>query len=124
MCCIKFSIPEVKVFLTFCYLLIVMAILWTSVSIHNARSDTTVSIVNKYAHCMSGGIQKEQDCESYKRELQAISLPKLTIIYYTLFSFLSYSILPFLIHFKTVKRFVIKTARRMSKKKPTDSASS
>ena len=114
LCCIKSTISEVKIFLTFCYLLIVMVLLWTSISVHEARANTTLFVIDKYVRCMSGGVQKEQDCESYRRELEALSLPGLTIIYYTLFSFLSYSNLPFLIQFKTVKLFVVKTARRLS----------
>ena len=55
-CCVKFSIPEVKIFLTFCYMLIIMILLWTSSSIGSARIDAVVSTIFTYARCQSGGI--------------------------------------------------------------------
>ena len=100
-----------------------MVILWTSVSVFNARSDTIAFYMKKYVTCMSGGVQKKQDCEPYRKELEAVSLPGLLILYYTLFSFLSYSNLPFLIQFKTVKDFVVKTARKLSVRKSISLAS-
>ena len=120
-CCIKYSTSEVKIFLTFCYLLVVMVLLWTSASIESARFDTTISSIRTYAQCMSGGIRKKLDCEPYKRDVEARSYPALLIVYFTLFSFLSYSNLPFLIQFKTVKHFVVNTARKFSYKRSTSS---
>ena len=96
-----------------------MVLLWTSISIDSARFDTTVSTIHKYARCMSGGIRKELDCESYKRDVEARTNPVLLTVYFTLFSFLSYSNLPFLIQFKTVKLFVVNTARKLSYKRST-----
>ena len=120
-CCIKFSTPEVKIFLTFCYLLIVMVLLWTSVSIESARFDVTVSAIRTYARCMSGGIREGLDCEPYRRDVEARTNPVLLTVYFTLFSFLSYSNLPFLIQFKTLKIFVVNTARKLSYKRSTSS---
>ena len=116
-CCVKFSTSEVKIFLTFCYLLIVMVLLWTSSSIDSARFDNTVSTIRMYAQCMSGGIRKDLDCEPYKRDVESRTYPALLIAYFTLFSFLSYSNLPFLIQFKTIKIFVVNTARKLSYKR-------
>ena len=121
-CCVKFSIPEVKIFLTFCYMLIVMVLLWTSSSIGSARFDAVVSTIFTYARCQSGGIRKELDCEPYKRDVEALTYPTLQTIYFTLFSFLSYSNLPFLIQFQTFKLFVVKSARRISYKRSASSA--
>ena len=99
-----------------------MVVLWTSVSIHNARFNTTVSLMRKYINCMSGGIQKEQDCEPYRKELETVSLPGLRILYNTLSASLSYSNLPFLIQFKTVKEFVVKTVKKLNVRKSNSSS--
>ena len=118
-CCVKFSTSEVKIFLTFCYLLIVMVLLWTSAGIGSARFDTTISAIYMYAKCMSGGIRKGLNCEPCKRDVEAHTNPVLLTVYFTLFSFLSYSNLPFLIQFKTLKLFVVNTARKFSYKRST-----
>ena len=120
-CCVKFSTPEVKIFLTFCYLLIVMVLLWTSTSIQISRFDATVSAIRTYAQCMSGGIREGLDCEPYRRDVEAHTNPVLLTVYFTLFSFLSYSNLPFLIQFQTFKFFVVKTAKRLSYKRSASS---
>lgn len=119
--CVKISISEVKIFLTFCYLLVVMVLLWTNFSITNARFSTTISIMRTYVQCMSGGIRGKLDCEPHRRDLEARAYPALSITFFMLFSILSYSNLPFLIQFKTVKLFVIKTARKLSYRRSTSS---
>ena len=96
-----------------------MVLLWTNISIENARFSTISSLILTYAQCMSGGIRKELDCGSYRRDFEAESHPELITAFFTLFSFLSYSNLPFLIQFKTVTRFLSKSVRRMSRKKST-----
>ena len=100
-----------------------MVLLWTSTSIDTARFDTTVSTIRMYAQCMSGGIRKELDCKPYKRDVEARTYPALLIVYVTLFSFLSYSNLPFLIQFKSFKLFVVRTARKLSYKRSTVTSS-
>ena len=100
-----------------------MVLLWTSNSIDSARFDETVSTIRTYAECMSGGIRKGLDCEHYRKQIEARTYPPLLIAYFTLFSFLSYSNLPFLIKLKTIKLFVINTAKKLSYKRSTSSAS-
>ena len=111
--------PEVKISLIFCYLLLMMVLLWTNFSIENARFSTISSLILTYAQCMCGGIRKELDCESYRRDFEAESHPELVTAVFTLFSFLSYSNLPFLIQFKTVIHFLSKSVRKKSSKKLT-----
>ena len=94
-----------------------MVLQWTSFSIDNARFDTTFSVLLAYVQCASGGIRNGLDCGPYRRDFEARVDPGLLISFFTLFSFLSYSNLPFLIQFKTVKEFVTKTARRLSYKR-------
>ena len=102
-------------------MLVVMVLLWTSASIGSARFDAIVTTIFTYALCQSGGIRKGLDCELYKRDVEALTYPTLQTIYFTLFSFLSYSNLPFLIQFQTFKLFVVKTARRMSYRRSENS---
>jgi len=98
-----------------------MVLLWTSFSIESARFDTTFAMIGKYFQCLSGGIRKDQDCKPFRRDFEARTIPELVIVYFTLFSFLSYSNLPFIIQVKTVKHFVARTARRLSSKKSLSS---
>ena len=89
-----------------------MVLQWTTFSIANARFNITITAMRNYAMCLSGGIRRGLDCGSYRREIEAQTDNGLLIAYFTLFSFLSYSNLPFLIQFQTVKLFVVNTARR------------
>ena len=98
-----------------------MVLLWTSASVEIARFDTTVSAIYAYIRCMSGGIRKGLDCEPYRRDVEARANPVLFSVYFALFSFLSYSNLPFLIQFQTFKLFVAKTAKRLSYKRSASS---
>ena len=98
-----------------------MVMLWTAVSVENARFDATVSAIHTYTKCMSGGIRKELDCEPYKRDVEAHTNPVLLTVYFALFSLLSYSNLPFLIQFQTFKLFVTKAAKRLSYKRSASS---
>ena len=113
-CCINFSIPEVKIFFTFCYLLFIITLLWNNFSIQNARFDTTFSIIHTYVQCMSGGIRKGLDCEAYRREFEHRSFPQLVMTYFMLFSFLSYSNLLYLVRITTTKHFIVKTIRKLN----------
>ena len=96
-----------------------MVLLWIEFSILNARFSTISSLMLTYAQCLSGGIRKELDCEPYRRDFEAKSNPELISAFFTLFSLLSYSNLPFLIQFKTVKHFLLETVRKMGSKKST-----
>ena len=92
-----------------------MVLQWTTFSIANARFDTTITAIRAYSLCLSGGIRRGLDCEPYRREIEAQTDNGLLLAYFALFSFLSYSNLPFLIQFQTVKLFIVNTIRRLSK---------
>ena len=91
-----------------------MVLQWTTFSIINARFDTTMTTIHNYSLCLSGGIRKGLDCESYRKEIEAQTDTGLLVAYFTLFSFLSYSNLPFLVQFQTIKLFFVSTARRLT----------
>ena len=107
---ISFSTPEVKIFFVFCYLLVFMVVLWTSFSIENGRFDATLSYMFDYINCMSGGIRKGLDCEGYKKKFLDRGIPGLQLTYIILYTFLTYSNLPFIIQFQSVKVFVRKVS--------------
>lgn len=122
-CCINLSISEVKLFFTFCFLLVVMVLQWTTFSLGIGRSKTRLPIIQRYALCMSGGLRQGLDCKQYRRDFEDHATPPaLLIISYTLFSLLSYSNLPFLIQYRAVKHFVKRTAKRLSSRRSTMSS--
>ena len=123
LCSINFSISEVKIFFTFCYLLIVLILQWTTFSLINARSDTINATIRTYSLCLSGGIRKDLDCEPYRREMEAQIDTRPLTAYFVFISFLSYSNLPFLVQFKTVLHFVVNTTRRLTSIRLTGSGS-
>ena len=67
-----------------------------------------MTTIHNYSLCLSGGIRKGLDCESYRKEIEAQTDTGLAIscIFYV-FSFLSYRNLPFLVQFQTVKLFLL-----------------
>jgi len=103
---ISFSTPEVKIFFIFCYLLVFMVVLWTTFSIDNGRFDVTLSYMHDYINCMSGGRRKDLDCEEDRRKFIDRGVPSLQITYLILYSFLTFSNLPFIIQFQSVKVYV------------------
>jgi len=108
---INFSTPEIKIFLVFCYLLVFMVIVWTSSSIQNGRFDTTLSYMLDYINCMSGGMRKGLDCEGYRKRFLDRGIPGMQLTFLILYAFLTFSNLPFIIQFQSVKFFV---SRKMS----------
>jgi len=87
-----------------------MVVLWTSFSIENGRFDATLSYMFDYINCMSGGIRKGLDCEGYKKKFLDRGIPGLQLTYIILYTFLTYSNLPFIIQFQSVKVFVRKVS--------------
>ena len=91
-----------------------MVLQWTTFSIVNARINITISAIRTYSVCLSGGIRRGLDCEPFRREIEAQTDTGLLLAYFALVSFLSYSNLPFLIQFQTVKLFVVNAARKLT----------
>jgi len=120
-CAYEFSAPEIKIFLILCYLLAFMVTIWTTQSIAAGNVDDFKYHLTRYITCMAQGIRENEDCQSYKKEVENLSLPELHVIYTVLFAFLNFSSLPLVVQFRTVKDSVRQAARRMSRRSTTSS---
>ncbi|XP_065891009.1 uncharacterized protein [Dysidea avara] len=116
-----FSTPEVKLFFMFCYLLVIMIMVWTSFSIRDGSANSFRFYLEQYWRCMSGGTGRSDTCEPYRREFESLSHPGLECTYLILLAFLNLSSLPFVIQYKTIKRSVREATRRITLKKSSDS---
>ena len=103
---------EVKIFLIFCYLLAVLAILWTSLTYDISKHDETAIKVGTYIRCSANGIHDQLDCERYRREVEKLSIRGLQVLYLFLLSFLNISNLPLIIEYKSVKDAILSTLGR------------
>ena len=116
-----FSTPEVKLFIMFCYLLVIMITVWTSFSIRDGTASSFEYHLGQYWRCMAGGASRSHTCEKFRNEFEGLTHPGLECFYLILFTFLNFSSLPFVIQYKTVKRSVKEATRRLTLKKNSDS---
>ena len=103
----QFTVPEVKIFLIFCYLLAFFMTLWISICYDNSKQDETTIQINHYIQCSANGIHDGLDCEQYKKNYQEISIPSLAIMYLILAAFLNISNLPLIIEYKSMKQAIL-----------------
>ena len=75
----------------------------------------------KYGRCMSTGANNS-DCVRFRREFEKNSFPSLEALYVTLSGFLTFSNLPFIVQFRTVKQSVRRATKRLSTKSATSEA--
>jgi len=104
--CLGFSVPEIKLFLLFCYYMLAMLIYFIAVVAHLLATDTVTVSTNRYLVCSAGGDREE--CEKYRLIAEnsligAISLTMLTVILHSLFNL---SHLLYVIHLPTVKKII------------------
>ena len=111
-----FSIPEVKIFLTFSFLLVVLGLSWISVSFQVSSYEETLLHINNYIRCNLGGIRKGLDCEEERRKFEALSYPYLTAANTAAYAILNLSNLPLVLQYHNVKQSVRKLTRRISTK--------
>ena len=62
------------------------------------------------------------DCEQFRRAFEKDSFPSLEALYIILSGFLTFSNLPFIIQFRTVKQSVRRATKRLSVKNSTSEA--
>ena len=118
-----FSIPEVKLFVMFCFLLVIMTTVWTSFSVRDGSANSLQFYLEQYWRCMAGGTNRSHTCEKFRNEFEKLSYPGLECIYLILFTFLNFSSLPFVIQYKAVKQSVKEATKRLRLKKNSDSNS-
>ena len=104
--CLGFSVPEIKLFLLFCYYMLTMLIYFITVVAHLLATDTLTASTNKYLVCSAGG-DREQ-CEEHRERAEAslIGAISLTMLIVILYSLVNLSHLVYVIHFPTVKKTI------------------
>ena len=108
----RVTASEVKIFLIFCYLLAVLAVLWTSLTYDISKHDETAIKIGTYVRCSANGVHDHLDCEQYREEIEDLSIQELQVLYLILLAFLNFSNLPLIIEYKTVKDIIISTLGR------------
>ena len=101
---LQLTVPEVKIFLTFCYLLVLMSILWTRSTLETSSFSRQAIFLVEYIQCMSGGVRRGLDCGEFRRNFENGSYPELTFTHLLLYIFLNFSNLPFVIEYQTTKQ--------------------
>ena len=112
----QITASEVKIFLIFCYQLIFLAILWSSITHDISKHDETAIAMGSYFRCSINGVHDELDCEQYRREFEGLSVRGLQVLYLLLASFLNTSNLPLIIEYKSLKEVVLSTLGRYTVK--------
>ena len=105
----QFTTSEVKIFIIFCYLLAVLAVLWTSLTYDISKHDETGIKLGTYFRCSINGVHDLLDCEQYREEFEEITIQELSVLYLILVAFLNLSNLPLIIEYKSVKDMIIST---------------
>ena len=108
----QFTASEVKIFVIFCYLLAVFAVLWSSLTYDISKHDETAIKIGTYNQCLAGGVRNGLDCEQYRKEFEDISIHGLSVTYLILIAFLNISNLPLIIEYKSVKKIIVSTLSR------------
>ena len=105
----QFTASEVKIFIIFCYLLTVLAVLWTSLTYDISKHDETAVEIGTYFRCSVNGVHDLLPCEQYREEFEGLTIRELQVLYLVLVAFLNLSNLPLIIEYKIVKDMIIST---------------
>ena len=105
----QFTASEVKIFIIFCYLLTVFAVLWTTLTYDISKSGERGIKMGYYFRCSANGVHEHLDCEEYREEFEALTIQELQVLYLILFAFLNLSNLPLIIEYKSIKDKIIST---------------
>ena len=103
----QFTVPEVKIFIIFCYLLTVLAVLWTTLTYDISKTSESSIQTGNYVRCSINGVHDLLDCEQYREEFEEITIQELQVLYLVLFMFSNLSNLPLIIEYKSVKEKII-----------------
>ena len=105
----QFTVPEVKIFFIFCYLLAVLAVLWTTLTYDISKVGESSIQIFSYFRCSINGVHDLLDCEQYREEFEEITIEELQVLYLVLVAFLNLSNLPLIIEYKSVKDKITST---------------
>ena len=102
----QITATEMRIFLTFCYLLAFYVLLWTSITYDISKHNKLTFNIRAYFRCLANGVHDQLDCEQYRREFEDLSIPWLVALHRILIAFLNMSNLPLIIEYKRVKEVV------------------
>ena len=105
----QFTVPEVKILIIFCYLLAVLAVLWTTLTYSMSRGGEIAIQIGTYFRCSANGVHDLLDCEQYRKKFEEITIQELQVLHLILVAFLNLSNLPLIIEYKSVKDKIIST---------------
>ena len=108
----RVTASEVKIFAIFCYLLVVLAVLWTSLTYDISKYNETAIKIGTYIRCSANGFHDQVDCEQYRKEFEDLSIHWLQVLYLLLVAFLNVSNLPLIIEYKSMKDIILSTLGR------------
>jgi len=100
---LQLTVPEMKIFFIFCYLLVLMSLSWISATLETSNFYHQVVFLAEFVQCMSGGVRRGLYCERFRRKFETGSYPELILTYLLLYSFMNFSNLPFVIKYQTTK---------------------
>ena len=106
-----FSIPEVKIFLVFSFLLVELALFWISITFQVSSFEATLFHINNYIKCNLGGIRAGLDCGADRRRFEELSYPYLSAANTAAYAILSLSNLPLVLQYNDVRQSFRKLAR-------------
>ena len=112
-CICQFTVPEVKIVFALSYWLVANLIVWTSLSMINARADVFENNLGRYVLCMIGGNREGHDCHMLRLDLEAETFPAVEAIYLMFIAFLNFASLPFVIEFQAIRKRVRQAAKKL-----------
>ena len=111
----QFSASEVKILIIFCYLLTVLAVLWTTATYDISKSGELSIETHSYFRCSANGVHDLLDCEQFRKKFEGITIQELQILYLILFAFLNLTNLPLIIEYKSVKDRIMSTLKSLGR---------
>jgi len=85
-----------------------MAFLWISYTIYLGKSDEFSHYIDKYIHCMAGGVRNGLDCSEFRKKFETMYFKYFEIVHIAMHAFLNLTYLPFVLSYHEVKQSVRK----------------
>ena len=77
----QFSASEVKILIIFCYLLTVLAVLWTTATYDISKCGELSIETHSYFRCSANGFHDLLDCKQFRKKFEGITIQELQILY-------------------------------------------
>ena len=100
--CLRYSIPEVKMTLLFCYYAVTFFVYFCAVVAYFQEADKYSTNIEKYIFCSAGGFKEECEMHREKAERSVVPSTVLIIIGLLLYTFINVIHLLYVVHIPTV----------------------